>query len=223
MAMALNLTSASGSPGDKPITRSIFLDSVDILSLYTKYLQQTRKKGDSEPMTATPFKVKNGLIIGDSTTQLNSVLDEDNMASDSATALATQQSIKAYVDTAIGALSSTAISEGNSSATIADSGSGTLTVSMDGSTVGVFNSSGLTMTGSILPSADTTYDLGSASFQWQNIYTGDLHLNNEQRHSGNAVDGTRGNWTVQEGAEDLYIINNNTGKKYKFSLVEMGE
>jgi len=33
------------------------------------------------------------------------VLDEDNMASDSATQLATQQSIKAYVDSEVGALS----------------------------------------------------------------------------------------------------------------------
>ena len=170
----------------------------------------------------TAFKVKNSLVLGE-TTEVSSILDEDNMASDSASALSTQQSIKAYVDTQISAISSTAISEGNSSATVADSGSGTLTVNMDGTNVAVFNASNLTMTGSILPSADTTYDLGSSSFQWQNIYTGDLHLNNEQRDSGNMVDGTRGNWTVQEGAEDLYIINNNTGKKYKFSLVEMGE
>src|SRR5210317_769607 len=35
------------------------------------------------------------------------VLDEDNMASDSATNLATQQSVKAYVDTSIAALSTT--------------------------------------------------------------------------------------------------------------------
>jgi hypothetical protein len=38
-----------------------------------------------------------------STTAMNAILDEDNMASDSATALATQQSIKAYVDMSIGA------------------------------------------------------------------------------------------------------------------------
>jgi hypothetical protein len=37
-----------------------------------------------------------------STTTVDSVLDEDTMASDSATALATQQSIKAYVDSQIG-------------------------------------------------------------------------------------------------------------------------
>jgi len=47
-------------------------------------------------MATRSFKVKNGLIIG-GTTEITSIVDEDNMASDSATALATQQSIKAYV------------------------------------------------------------------------------------------------------------------------------
>lgn len=37
-----------------------------------------------------------------STTGIDEILDEDNMASDSATALATQQSIKAYVDAQVG-------------------------------------------------------------------------------------------------------------------------
>jgi hypothetical protein len=36
------------------------------------------------------------------TTTVTDILDEDNMSTDSATALATQQSIKAYVDTAVG-------------------------------------------------------------------------------------------------------------------------
>ena len=48
-------------------------------------------------MATRSFKVKNGLIIG-ATTEITSIVDEDNMASDSATALSTQQAIKAYVD-----------------------------------------------------------------------------------------------------------------------------
>jgi len=47
-------------------------------------------------MATRSFEVNNGLIIG-ATTEITSIVDEDNMASDSATALATQQSIKAYV------------------------------------------------------------------------------------------------------------------------------
>lgn len=42
-------------------------------------------------------EVGNGLTI-QGTTEITSILDEDDMASDSATALATQQSIKAYID-----------------------------------------------------------------------------------------------------------------------------
>ena len=78
-----------------------------------------------------------------------------------------------------------------------------------------------TVSGNMLPSANTTYDLGSSANRWANIYTGDLHLSNEGRQSGNLVDGTKGNWTVQEGETDLYLINNKTGKKYKFSLEEV--
>jgi hypothetical protein len=43
-----------------------------------------------------------GLFVLDGTTGIDAVLDEDNMASDSATSLATQQSIKAYVDAQVG-------------------------------------------------------------------------------------------------------------------------
>lgn len=39
-----------------------------------------------------------GLLLGEANARVTTILDEDNMASDSATALATQQSIKAYVD-----------------------------------------------------------------------------------------------------------------------------
>jgi len=74
---------------------------------------------------------------------------------------------------------------------------------------------------SIIPSTTDTYDLGSSSFVWRNIYTGDLHLSNEAKSEGNSVDGTKGNWTIQEGAEDLFIVNNKSGKKYKFKLEEI--
>ena len=81
-------------------------------------------------------------------------------------------------------------------------------------------SSGVTITGSILPSADDTHDLGSSSAQWRDIYTGDINLNNTKTRD-NEVDGTRGSWTIQEGADDLFLINRLNGKKYKFKLEEM--
>ena len=81
-------------------------------------------------------------IAGDGAT-VTGIKDEDNMASDSATKLATQQSIKAYVDSEVGSVSTTAISQLNSNVTVADAGSGTITVTVDASTIGTFTSSGL--------------------------------------------------------------------------------
>jgi len=76
------------------------------------------------------------------------IADEDNMSSNSATLLATQQSIKAYVDSEVGSISATSIVQNNSNVTVADSGSGTITVTVDGSTIGTFNASGLQLGGS---------------------------------------------------------------------------
>jgi hypothetical protein len=84
-----------------------------------------------------------------------------------------------------------------------------------------FDGSTLTVTGAVVPGANDTYDLGAVANVWRNIYTGDLHLSNEGKEEGNAVDGTKGNWTIQEGAEHLYILNNKSGKKYRFKLEEM--
>ena len=75
--------------------------------------------------------------------------------------------------------------------------------------------------GHFTPHVNDTYDLGSSSKVWRNIYTGDLHLSNMGKSKGNDVDGTKGNWTIQEGAENLYIINNNNGKKFRVNLEEV--
>ena len=79
----------------------------------------------------------------------------------------------------------------------------------------------ITSAGHMVPTVDDSYDLGSGSLQWRNIYTGDLHLSNMTKEEGNSVNGTKGDWTIQEGAEDLFLINNNSGKKYKFNLTEV--
>ena len=80
-------------------------------------------------------------------------------------------------------------------------------------------STGADVTGNLLPEADNTRDLGSSSKRWANLYTGDLNLSNEG--SSNKVDGTSGSWTIQEGNSDLFLINNLSGKKYKFNLTEV--
>ena len=71
----------------------------------------------------------------------------------------------------------------------------------------------------IRPETNNSYDLGTSSYRWRNIYTNDLHLSNVG-HS-NDVDGTWGDWTIQEGESDLFLKNNRSGKKYKFNLMEI--
>ena len=73
--------------------------------------------------------------------------------------------------------------------------------------------------GTFRPWANNTYDLGTSGDRWRNIYTNDLNLSNEG--STNDVDGTWGNYTIQEGENDLFLINRRNGKKYKFNLTEV--
>ena len=53
------------------------------------------------------------------------------------------------------------------------------------------------------------------------LYTSDLILNNLSKDSPNSVDGTRGHWRIQEGEDNLYIINEITKKKFKFKIQEV--
>ena len=92
-------------------------------------------------------------------------------------------------------------------------------LTFDGSTLTVTGAA--SVAGHITPGTNDTYDLGASGNVWRNVYTGDLHLSNEGKEEGNAIDGTKGNWTIQEGAEHLYILNNKSGKKYRFKLEEM--
>ena len=70
----------------------------------------------------------------------------------------------------------------------------------------------ISIVGHLSPSADNTYDLGSSSKRFRNIYTGDLHLKNH-----------KGDWTIVEDTHYLCLVNNLTGKRYKFVLEELPE
>ena len=76
-----------------------------------------------------------------------------------------------------------------------------------------------TVSGNLMPGADNTLDLGSLTQRWANVYVGDMNLSNKGKK--NDVDGTWGNFTLQEGENDLFIINNRSGKRYKFNLTEI--
>ena len=82
-------------------------------------------------------------------------------------------------------------------------------------------SDGLVVGGHCYPSANDTHDLGKSGAIWRDIYTGDLNLTNIQKENGNDVDGTKGSWKIQEGENDLFIMNQVSGKKYRFKLEEM--
>tara|TARA_Y100000748_G_scaffold263286_1_gene232245 strand:- start:153 stop:1985 length:1833 start_codon:yes stop_codon:yes gene_type:complete len=77
----------------------------------------------------------------------------------------------------------------------------------------------ITAAGNIIPSAHSTYNLGSNAVRWNNIYTMDMHFSN--KGSQNDIDGTWGDWTLQEGDENIFMKNNRTGKKFKINLTEV--
>ena len=68
----------------------------------------------------------------------------------------------------------------------------------------------ITVAGNVLPSATTTYNLGSDSARWNVLYTADMSLKNEY-----------GDYTIVEGEEDLFLYNNKSGKVFKFGLIEV--
>ena len=98
-------------------------------------------------------------------------------------------------------------------------GNGAVKLYYDNSKKFETTSDGATAVGHLLPASNNTYDLGSASYRWRNLYTNDLNLSNEG--STNNVDGTWGDYTIQEGENDLFLLNNRNGKKFKFMLQEV--
>jgi len=74
--------------------------------------------------------------------------------------------------------------------------------------------------GHFVPASNNTYNLGSSSARWANLYVNDMHFSNSIENP-NKVDGTWGDWTLQEGEDQIYMLNNRNGKKYKMNLTEI--
>ena len=74
--------------------------------------------------------------------------------------------------------------------------------------------------GNFIPSQNNTYNLGGSSNRWANLYVNDMHFANSVENP-NKVDGTWGDWTLQEGEDTVYMLNNRNGKKYKMNLTEV--
>ena len=125
------------------------------------------------------FKVGSGATV-------TTILDEDNMATDSATALATQQSIKKYVDDNTGGtgdisfVGATISAPTNAPLTLVSSGSSVNIegLSVAGNVISTTDSSaGVEVTGNLIPSSDGVYQLGSESRRWQTAYLSAETLN----------------------------------------------
>tara|TARA_R100000353_G_scaffold1140_2_gene1587 strand:- start:6497 stop:7303 length:807 start_codon:yes stop_codon:yes gene_type:complete len=52
------------------------------------------------------------------------------------------------------------------------------------------------------------------------VTTQDINMSNLDG-SPNEVDNTKGSWSIQEGEDDLFLINKLNGKKYKFNVTEV--
>ena len=112
-------------------------------------------------------------------------------------------------------IDATSIQTGNTSVQTTDTGSdGQIKFTTEGTLRATFSNSG-----HFLPNANNTYNLGSTSLRWATIYTNDLELSN--KGSQNSVDGTWGDWTLQEGETDIFMLNNRTGKKFKINMTEV--
>ena len=81
----------------------------------------------------------------------------------------------------------------------------------------------ITSAGHVEPATNDTYDLGTTGLRWANLYVNDLQLSNEAKkdEGGNDVDGTWGDWTLQEGENDIFMINKRNGKKFKINMTEV--
>tara|TARA_R100001594_G_scaffold55922_3_gene89651 strand:- start:4102 stop:5976 length:1875 start_codon:yes stop_codon:yes gene_type:complete len=94
-----------------------------------------------------------------------------------------------------------------------------------GSSGHVFRASGGTdrwyidSSGHFRPSSNASYNIGNSSNRVANLYVNDMHFSNKGKK--NVVDGTWGDWTLQEGEETIYMINNRSGKRYKMGLQEV--
>jgi len=71
----------------------------------------------------------------------------------------------------------------------------------------------------LIPDTNSAYDLGEPEHKWRFLYTSDIVMSNEDKP--NDVDGTWGSYVIQEGENDLFLINKRNGKSYRFVLEEI--
>ena len=116
--------SLSFRPSDNRLSVGGIVAADDMSSYYGLVINQSNGKLTTPIISVSGIATVGQLQIGGagSLVGITTILDEDNMASNSAAALATQQSIKAYVDAEVGAVDTT-------TSTAADSGTGSFATS----------------------------------------------------------------------------------------------
>ena len=108
-----------------------------------------------------------------------------------------------------------AIALGDNDTGVAQNGDGQLELWANNVEVVNIDSTQAIFYGNVVPNG--TRNLGSSGNPWQNLFINDLNMSNKGKQ--NDVDGTWGDYTIQEGHEDLFLLNNRTGKKFKFALI----
>jgi len=157
-----------------------------------------------------------GSVVINDTFQIGSgagvttILDEDNMSSNSATALATQQSIKAYIDSEISGVGgggstgdisfvgSTIASPSNADLTLTSSGGNVVIegIRVAGTTISTEDSSaGVQISGNLIPSQNGVFQLGSSTRRWQTAF-----LSAETLDIGGATISSDGTGTIEIAA-----------------------
>ena len=112
-------------------TGNIILDALTVSGTSISSSDSSNININDNAIIDGTLTVSTSLALSSGST-VTGIADEDNMSSNSNTLLATQQSIKAYVDSEVGAVSTTAISQGNSNVTVVDAGTGNVTIEVDG-------------------------------------------------------------------------------------------
>jgi len=161
---------------------------------------------DSAFVTVNDGLLVTGNFTFDGGVSVSSILDEDTMSSNSATALATQQSIKSYVDTELANISQTSIGENGTTVTATDSGSGSIVMAVDSSTTATFSNSTTTFNTSITIDSDSGLIVGADSDITMTQSGNDFTINNVNQDGNIIFKGNTGSSTVSMLTLDPSVV-----------------
>ena len=188
------ITDSDGTIGFNDIN----LDSIDQLTTSSIVTNVISSSSSTAVVINDALNVDGNLDVGSTFTISNgsvgitAILDEDTMSSDSATALATQQSIKAYVDTQISASTVAELNDiGDVDAVSGNKLDGDILLVNDDSS-NVFTLSSQLTTGLRVPSGTTA--------QRPTIYAGIVRYNSETGKYEGSTDGSSWNAFAMEGS-----------------------